>query len=57
MDNLHNDMSSARLDQMRYEQLGPIFVLRDIRKHIPDEVMLAEKISKELNEREWVGVD
>ena len=56
IDNLRHEMTCVRLESIKYEDYGPLWVLRDLRKHIPKEVVLAEKITKQLNERESQGL-
>ena len=52
---LRQDMTNARLESMNFVDVGPLFILRDLTRHILDEAILAEKISKELDNWEKEG--
>ena len=55
MERLTHDIQGARLESLKVEDWPPIFVLRDLRRNVPLELKLAEKIIEKWKLKTNVG--
>ena len=55
LQNLQHSIAGAQLESLTAQDFVPLWVLRDLRKHMPKEVTLAEKIIQEWKGRSQEG--